>query len=369
VDPSANREYDFIDGLRGLAILMVLACHFVYAREHTGWAARFLLNFVGEMGRGVMLFFTLSGFLISWPFWKRKANHAAVLVPPGYGWRRFWKIYPPLALSILLLTPFYILTQGDAPVYLHAAIQWLSGLAFLMPASGRFNPVMWSLVVEIHFYLVLPLLFLLARPLPARTCLWVISLFLFAVPVSIQWLTGRGPGFAPDIEDPYCTGLSCFCFGVCVAGIDNLQLWSRRWSRLGDAGWAVMLLGIAGLAWTDLNPDARGAIGHPLFNWTFMLGSGLLLCYAAAPENPRARRLCAPWLRWCGIISYEWYLFHQPMAGWSRGWFGPASGNVLKYSVVLGAPLLASVVLSAAVYRFFSLPILQYGRAKKSARK
>ncbi len=82
-----------------------------------------------------------------------------------------------------------------------------------MPVSGKLNPVMWSLVVEIHFYLILPLLFLLTKPLPAKTCLWVISLFIFAVPVSIQALTGLGLPFAPEINDPFCTGLSCFCFG------------------------------------------------------------------------------------------------------------------------------------------------------------
>jgi peptidoglycan/LPS O-acetylase OafA/YrhL len=369
VDPSANREYDFIDGLRGLAILMVLACHSFYAKEPDALAGRFLLNFAGTLGNGVGLFFTLSGFLISWPFWKRKVNRAEALIPPGYGWRRFWKIYPPLALSVLLLTPCYILWLGQAPLFLHTAGQWLTGLAFLLPVSGQLNPVMWSLVVEIHFYLILPLLFLLTKPLPAKTCLWLISLFLFAVPVSIQALTGLGPTFAPEIYDPFCTGLSCFCFGVCVAGIDNLKLWNPSWGRLGDTGWFIMVLGLGGQAWVKINPQAHAAILPHLFNWTFILGTGCLLCYAAAPQNGRVRWLSAPWLRWCGIISYEWYLFHQPMILWARELFGPAHGNIAKYSLILGVPLVASVIVAALVYRNYSLPILQYGRAKKSARK
>jgi peptidoglycan/LPS O-acetylase OafA/YrhL len=369
VDPSANREYDFIDGLRGLAILMVLACHSFYAKVPDALAGRFLLNFAGTLGNGVGLFFTLSGFLISWPFWKRKVNRAGSLIPPGYGWRRFWKIYPPLALSVLLLTPCYILWLGQPPLFLCTAGQWLTGLAFLRPVSGQFNPVMWSLVVEIHFYLILPLLFLLTKPLSARTCLWLISLFLFAVPVSIQALTGLTPTFAPEIHDPFCTGLSCFCFGVCVAGIDNLKLWNPSWGRLGDAGWGIMLVGLMGLAWVRINPQAHAAILSHLFNWTFILGTGCLLCYAAEPQNGRVRWLCAPWLRWCGIISYEWYLFHQPMILWTRELFGPAHGNIAKYILILGVPLVVSVGFSALVYRKFSLPILQYGRAKKSARK
>jgi peptidoglycan/LPS O-acetylase OafA/YrhL len=369
VDPSANRNYDFIDGLRGVAILMVLVCHSVYARKQDHVAGQFLLNFAGTMGNGVTLFFTLSGFLISWPFWKRKVNGSESLIPPGYGWRRFWKIYPPLALSILLLTPLYILWLGDAPVFLHAAVQWLTGLAFFIPVSGRFNPVMWSLVVEIHFYLILPLLFLLTKPLSARTCLWVISLFLFAVPVSIQALTGLSPKFIPDISDPFCTGLSCFCCGVAVAGIDNLKIWNKGWSRIGDAGWVVVLCGLAGLAWVRINPETHAAILPHLFGWTFILGTGCLLCYAADPQNGRVRWLCAPGLRWCGIISYEWYLFHQPIIGRVHEWLGAANGNIFKYAAILGVPVLLSLVFSALVYRKFSLPILQFGRARKSAKK
>ena len=348
VDPSANRNYDFIDGLRGLAILMVLVCHSVYAKEQQPQVVRFLLNFSGTLGLGVGLFFTLSGFLISWPFWKRKVNGAASLIPPGYGWRRFWKIYPPLALSVVLLTPFYILWRGDGTTFTHAAFRWLTGLAFLAPVSGKFNPVMWSLVVEIHFYLILPLLFLLTKPLPAKTCLWVISLFIFAVPVSIQAATGLGPAFAPEISDPFCTGLSSFCFGVAVAGIDNLKLWNKGWGWLGDVGWFVTLLGLAGLAWVRLEPQAHARILPYLFAWIFTLGTGCLLCYAAAPQNRRVRWLCMPWLRWCGIISYEWYLFHQPMIQWMKSFSGPAGGNVFKYLVILGTPVVVSLVFSAS---------------------
>ncbi len=369
MDPSANREYDFIDGLRGVAILMVLACHYLYCQESQNPVIHFLRNFSGSLGSGVALFFTLSGFLISWPFWKRKVARSGSLIPPGYGWRRFWKIYPPLALSILLLTPCFILWKGHAPLFLRAAAQWLTGLAFLWPVSGQLNPVMWSLVVEIHFYLVLPLLFLLTKPMSAKTCLWVISLFLFAVPTLIQFTTGLGPSFSPEISDPFCTGLGSFCLGVCLAGVDNLKLWNRRWGRLGEAGWFIALAGLLGMAWAWMEPDGRGFFVQQLFRWVFLLGSGCLLCYAADPQNPRARWLTVPWLRWCGIISYEWYLFHQPMVFWSRDYFGPANGNVAHYLLNLCVPLAASVALAAVVYRLFSLPLLKYGRAKKSAQK
>src|SRR6266571_1503574 len=190
VDPSANREYDFIDGLRGLAILMVITGHYVYFGRLSGLGVHFVANVFGTLWVGVILFFTLSGFLISWPFWKRKAARNATLIPPGYTWRRFWKIYPPLALAIVLLTPVYIFWKGHTTVFVRTALQWLAGLAFLMPVNGKLNPAMWSLVVEVHFYLVLPLLFVLTKRFSARTCLWLISLSLLIVPCSIRIATG-----------------------------------------------------------------------------------------------------------------------------------------------------------------------------------
>src|ERR1700733_7697099 len=113
VNPSANREYDFIDGLRGIAILMVLACHFLYVNPNSGAGLRFIGGFLGACGHGVTLFFVLSGFLIAWPFWKRKVTGSGEVVPPGYVSRRFWKIYPPLAISVLILAPICLLRSGD----------------------------------------------------------------------------------------------------------------------------------------------------------------------------------------------------------------------------------------------------------------
>src|SRR6185437_3653603 len=151
VNPSLNREYDFIDGLRGIAILMVIAGHHFYINPTSGTVEHFFGGMISTGGYGVTLFFALSGFLIAWPFWKRKVNHAEHAVPSGYGSRRFWKIYPPLALSIIVLVPIYIFRAHDWS-YFAPAVKWLSGIAFFIPVDGKLNPVMWSLVVEVQFY-------------------------------------------------------------------------------------------------------------------------------------------------------------------------------------------------------------------------
>src|SRR4029077_15797093 len=113
VNPSANREYDVIDGVRGIAILLVVLSHLLYTPPQTSPFLHYLGGLFSAGGSGVIVFFALSGFLIAWPFWKRKWNGATQAVPWGYGWRRFWKIYPPLALSVIVLTPLYVLHTHD----------------------------------------------------------------------------------------------------------------------------------------------------------------------------------------------------------------------------------------------------------------
>lgn len=361
VDSAVNRNYDFIDGLRGIAILMVIACHHFYVNPAAGPAVQFAGSLFGACGRGVVLFFALSGFLIAWPFWKRKVGQSPQAVPPGYARRRFWKIYPPLALSVIVFTIWKLAETGDAS-FVGTAGRWLSGLAFLLPVDGRLNPVMWSLAVEVQFYLFLPLFFLVCRRLRPVACLGMTGVFFLLIPVVARiWMRG-GPTFHPNIDTHFPAGLDAFFLGVFVAGLHNLNLLKKSWAGLGWLGlglWAAALVASATMTvwwgpqtfWQDQGIDLLEKVA-----------SGLLLLLVADPDHPVIRWLCQPVLRWFGIISYEWYLFHQPIFYWFRFHWGPAGGNGLVYAAIMAGSLATGLVVAAVVYRFFSLPILKRGR-------
>ena len=364
VNPSVNRDYDFIDGLRGIAILMVLCCHLVYINPKSGPVTQFLGALSGAASGGVILFFAISGFLISWPFWKRKFAGGEQVVPPGYAKRRFWKIYPPLALSIVILTPVYIFLNQDWS-YVPIAAKWLVGIPFLWPVSGKLNEVMWTLVIEAQFYMVLPLVFVILKKVPPRACLWLIPLIFLFVPVTFRAFTGLSACYNPIINSHFPSALDAFCLGILVAGLDNQGALGGRWALLGTAGVFLWPLTLLLIAWTRTHPQLEGSTLDTSLPWMEKIGSGLLLCYVANPNHPVARFLCSPSLRWCGIISYEWYLFHQPIIIWVRNIVGPAGGNVALYVAVVGGSFLVGGILSAVIYRCFSLPILKYGRASK----
>jgi len=364
VNPSANRDYDFIDGLRGVAILMVLCCHHLYINQHSGQAIQFLGQLSGTCGHGVELFFTLSGFLISWPFWKRKFGRSERVVPPGYAQRRFWKIYPPLALSVILLTPVYIAAKHDWS-YLPVAAHWLLCTPFIFPVSGKLNPVMWTLVVEVQFYTVLPLVFVALKRISPRASLWTVTLLFLVVPSVFRALTGLSASFDPCIDAHFPSAVDSFALGILVAGLDSQGSLKQGWARLGAAGVILWPMALLLLAWMRTYPEYHSSALRTAEFWMEKIGSGCLLCYVANPRLRIARLLCAPWLRWCGIVSYEWYLFHQPIALWTRIFFGGSGGNAARYALVVGGPLLFSGILTALVYRFYSLPILKYGRSHK----
>jgi peptidoglycan/LPS O-acetylase OafA/YrhL len=367
VNPTLNKDYDAVDGLRGFAILMVLACHFLYFNPAASEKVRFIGGIFGAGYWGVTIFFCLSGFLISHPFWKRKLRGSQSVIPPGYFARRFWKIYPPLALSVLILTPIYIARSGD-PAYLTTAAHWLAGWAWVHPVSSRINPAMWSLIVEVHFYVFLPVLFIAAKRLAPKPAIWTLFLILLLGPTLFRWFNAsHGIYFTlhPIIDVHFPSLLDSFAFGILLAGFENLQRMPKSWARLGDIGFVFLAASLLATSWFNLHPVAQPELQQEMIGWAVKISAALMLCYVADPNHPRTRLFSQPWLRWCGLISYEWYLFHQPLIFWARESFGPAGGNLAKYAAVVGGSFLLSLAVAAATYRFFSLPIHKFALTRR----
>lgn len=166
------------DGLRGVAILLVVLFHAILslpeaARPRPG----VLSSFVVAGNTGVTLFFVLSGFLLDLPWMDGRP------IRPG-------RFYANRALRIL---PMYFvavalggLYHRDAVTALPALVFWNIGIATLFP----FGAVWWSLVPEVQFYAVLPGLHALWRSQLLR---WPRSTPATAS-ASSRAARGRGPG-------------------------------------------------------------------------------------------------------------------------------------------------------------------------------
>lgn len=367
VAPVGLQIYGFLDGIRGIAILLVLACHLLYVNPQASPNLLFIFGIFGAGTFGVTIFFALSGFLISLPFWKGKTKGMPIEFR-RYALRRFWKIAPPLALSLLILTPLYIHFYGDRDLFLKTAFQWLTGQAFFIPVSGGLNPVMWSLIVEVHFYILLPLLFLALRKASYRTTLIILSLGFLVVPVlarQIYEASGNGFSLHPLIQVNFPSKLDAFSVGILIAGLHARGALPVLFTRLAPLGFLGLAIALLWTSYLGLNPEAPKAFAE-VNNLIILASSGLLLAFIGNPEAAGKWFLNNRLLRWFGLVSYEWYLFHQAAFFFTWALLGDAGGDPKIYAARILLPALGSLILAALVYRFFSLPILRATRGKMS---
>jgi peptidoglycan/LPS O-acetylase OafA/YrhL len=173
--PASGYFFPFLDGMRGIAILSVVIFHTVYFNPSTtlGVMANSL---VSTGGFGVPIFFTLSGFLISLAVFTAK-NPFDVY---GYACRRAAKIAPPFLLSLVLF--------AAADWWMNGGAGWLKAFVYDVTTLNHFlkgptlNGVYWSLFIEIHFYIVLPFVYLSLMRVTRFARLYTCGIFL-VIPV------------------------------------------------------------------------------------------------------------------------------------------------------------------------------------------
>jgi peptidoglycan/LPS O-acetylase OafA/YrhL len=325
---------------------------------------------------GVPIFFVLSGFLISYPFFKGRETHPRFWYHPGYAQRRIGKILPPFYLSIVLFLVFYWMQFHD-PSYLTSAWEWATGVADFVQIPVPFNLSYWSLIVESHFYILLPLLFWLVRGLSSQSATVILFLILLAVPLAARQLIWPNDLTAmPDYPSPLAKQLQMelarfpcqldyFAWGVLFAGFyvklrpirDRLQ----ALSLLGYSG--GILLAVALVMW-GVWVQQFDIRAHPT-RWSVevshlfpALAAFLLLFFVFDAQCWGSRILALAPLRFIGIVSYEWFLFHGPVVQLFYTHTGPSNGSIMVYATRTFLPLAITFGFSVLVYRFFSLPIL-----------
>jgi peptidoglycan/LPS O-acetylase OafA/YrhL len=146
-----------LDVLRGVAILLVLGCHFVISPRRAGILRVPATMWARLGGSGVDLFFVLSGFLVGGLLFSEMKASGALDVK-RFLIRRAFKIWPSYYLFLIAALAIYWVEGRGTLAGLSLRI--LPGVFHLQNYLGSPFPHTWSLAVEEHFYLALPILLL-----------------------------------------------------------------------------------------------------------------------------------------------------------------------------------------------------------------
>lgn len=299
-----------IDGLRALAVLSVLVYHVNPQLLSGGFL-------------GVDIFFVISGYLISLIVFRELARGEFSFA--HFYARRIRRLFPALIAVFLTCLVFgaYALFPDE---YQRLGRHALTAISFvlnfqLMREAGYFDVVsdakpllhLWSLSVEEQFYLVWPLLLVLAARLRLRVGILlgfaVVSSFLFALHLGqIQLDELYFHPFARFWELLFGAGLAYVHhrFGVGALPI-------RR-----DWGWARHLLSLGGLsAVCAALATYDGKSPHPGVS-AFLPLLGAVALIASGPEALGNRLLVFKPVVWIGLISYPLYLWHWPILSYLR---------------------------------------------------
>lgn len=182
--PMLAPRFDVLDTLRAVGALAVLTTHVTfYSGDYTRHGT--LGSLLARLDVGVAIFFVLSGFLLARPHLARAALGRTRPPTGTYYLKRFLRIYPVYAVAVVVA--LLALPDNRGLGVRDWALTLVLGNTFVDPLPPAGLTHMWSLGVEVSFYLVLPLLMLLAVGRGGLRTARVVALLLVMVVVSAWW--------------------------------------------------------------------------------------------------------------------------------------------------------------------------------------
>jgi peptidoglycan/LPS O-acetylase OafA/YrhL len=338
VESRANVRSSQLDVLRAVAALLVMCMHVQFIP---------ILSFIGWIG--VDLFFVLSGFLISRLLFTETQHSGAIHVSRFY-LRRAFKIYPPFWL-LMAATPFIVYEPPPAR-------QWVAELTFMQSYLEGIWGLTWSLSVEEHFYLLLPLLLLalLRRGGETRySALPAIGAGLLVVCTTLRYLgvrnLGDGPLNVSSILRSHVRMDQLFV-GVVIGywftrHRDKVTTALKRWHS------ALVSPMSAGLLIVMVAPkQVVLSVGLTVLSLGF--GGMVLTAACAKPTEPG---IFVRTMAEIGRSSYALYLWHIPMfVIFSRMTGFKPNGSVLTFAAYVAILIIWAILLT----RCFEDPILAF---------
>lgn len=350
---AGRQYYPALDGLRGLAILLVVVYH------NFGFIDVFLFGWLG-----VDLFFVLSGFLITDILLKSFGERNFLR---NFFARRMLRIFPLYFLCLILflivipklVSSFDVRYYQENQVWLWTYLQnWLYIFKNPNPNNGLNH--LWSLAVEEQFYMLWPFVILLIRK--PKYLLVFVAILLVAVLGLRIWV------WKNQIADFAYFNLYTFTRidGICIGCMVALLLRTNPGFLKRYTAAIVLFFAVLNFAFFFVNRSYD--FGFPYLALagytTFAMIFGLLI-NEAVTGNTRIINFIftIPFLRFFGKISYAFYIFHWPLYILISPWLEKqlslfVTQSNLQFAVSLVATL-AAVLLSWLSFYLYERPFLK----------
>jgi len=279
-----------LDVLRGIAVLLVIVRHcdaafgtWLEPVRRGGWV-------------GVDLFFVLSGFLVSGLLFREHAKTGAIR-PVRFLMRRGWKIYPA----------FWVLIAVTAVLFGFNWSKTINELAFVQSYTmNRWWGHTWSLAVEEHFYILLPLMFVPMSKDGFRSLPRIVAMILVGLLVA-KCINGTRPFTEHDHIYPTHLRLDGLFFGVLLA------YWHHSWPAFNDfcKRYSIGLI-VAGVVLLTpafvFNVETTRAL-YTYWLTAQIIAAGMILMGMVC-GGVRENRFTKT-IGWIGTFSYSIYLWHN----------------------------------------------------------
>ncbi|HEX4726298.1 MAG TPA: acyltransferase [Jatrophihabitans sp.] len=369
----ADRRFPALDGVRAFAAFGVVCTHvgFISGRSLNDD----LLGPVLARGDfGVALFFVLSGFLLYRPF----ALHLLTDSPaPRVGrflWRRAVRIVPAMVLFVVItlafLTPFRV-----------RASDYLQYLLLIQTYDHHdYDPnlaQLWTLTVEVSFYLFLPIVGSLAarwrQSLSKVIASQVVLLSVMAVLPALYnlWQTHYAPQsqallWLPGYTDWFAIGMALALLTSLPAGatvLPRLRATLRDWAAAAGTCWLI-----AGVVFmiSTLPVGIPRTLSPALFwQWTtqhtlYGISAFFLMLPLVLGEHPQLDRILGSRIgRFGGNISYGVYLWHKPLLSKAQSALGYHDFDGRFFNLLI-ATMVISVLAASASWYLIERPALRY---------
>jgi peptidoglycan/LPS O-acetylase OafA/YrhL len=368
-----SRRIPELDGLRGVAIAMVVFMHYVWFAIVARPPA--LLGYVNTLSRplwsAVDLFFLLSGFLIGGNLLDTRdsPNYFSVFYI-----RRFCRVLPIyfLFMALVGIAYRYVYLPVGAPLdwVFAGKLPWYAYISFAQnlwiskwnTSGSSILAITWAFAVEVQFYMVIPALIRFVR----RSALPYIFVSGFVLaPLVRLFIVFR---FRSSLYATYallpCRMDSLFLGLLCAYYLREREVWNWLVKRRSNL-WIVFFTLLAIV-------PALNTKGIPVtllwitvgYGWMSLLYATAMILALTSPRSFLSRGLRWRWLTGLGTISYGVYLFHSGIYGFCM-WLLTGHASLLATWKDFGVTLLAaaiSIALGRLSWLYFEKPIVRWSR-------